>query len=71
MDLQSQRDETPQRSNQTAATVIRKADTNSAFAIGYMYWTATTHGTIIETSFTGYRLTRYRRKPLESRQWQK
>ena len=45
---------------------IRKVDTNSVFAIGYLYWTISRHGLILETSFTGYRHIRYRRNPTES-----
>ena len=45
---------------------IEISDSNSDFAIGYMYWTAAVRGPILETSFTGYRTTGYRRNPTES-----
>ena len=60
---QSQRGAVPLRLNSTSESVIGKANSNSDFAIGYLNWTSAAPGPILKTSFTGYRTTRYRRKP--------
>jgi hypothetical protein len=41
---QSQRDGVLQEANPLSTVAIRKADTNSDFAIGYLYWTKTQTG---------------------------
>ena len=40
----------PHRVDLTRTVAIRKADSNSDFAIGYMYWTATARGLILDKS---------------------
>ena len=50
---------------------IRKVDTNSVFAIGYLYWTISRHGLILETSFNWVSAHSIPQEPHGVRQWQK
>jgi hypothetical protein len=70
MYLLSQRGAMPRRLELRKSAAIGKANGFPDFAIGYLNWTTTDGGPIIETSFTGYPITRYRSDPLEPRQWQ-